>query len=433
VSIKKRLGSEWKWLYPGMGVKRWLVLLIAGLVLMSIGVSYFYIQIYRALDFSGPALPIAYQVTLQFLPHWLRGVLLVGFGVAFVALAVFRLSNSLLSAVVQPDQGRVVDIVYRQRMRKRGPKIVAIGGGTGLSALLRGLKEETDNITAVVTVADDGGSSGRLRKELGLLPPGDFRNCIAALAEAEPLMTQLFQYRFGEGLSLNGHSFGNLFIAAMVGITGDFGQAIRESSRVLAVHGRILPSTMQSVTLCAEVRQHDDQQQRIVQGESSITEAGAQIDRVYLEPDDARGYGEAVQALLEAEMIVVGPGSLYTSILPNLLVKDITGAVRASDALKVYVCNLATEAGETDGYDSARHVQAIYEHVGQDLFDITLINGQLDVHEPQNWKAEMVRPVSTGPGETWTADLVDPEQPWRHDSHKLAQAVMSIYAHHRKR
>jgi len=352
---------------------------------ISIGVSYFYVQVYRALEFTGAASPIVYTLTLQFFPHWLRGVLLLSAGLGAVAMAVYRLSGSLVSAFFEPNRESIVDVVYRRRVRRRGPKIVAIGGGTGLSALLRGLKDHTESLAAIVTVADDGGSSGRLRRELGLLPPGDFRNCIAAMAEAEPLMTQLFQYRFGEGVGLNGHSFGNLFIAAMTGVTGDFGQAIRESSKVLAVRGRILPSTMQSLTLCAELAEDAQNARRQVQGESMIPKSGAPIERVFLQPDDARGYGESVQALLEADLIVVGPGSLYTSILPNLLVRDIAAAIRASDALVVYVCNLATQVGETEHYDAAAHVQAIYNHVGPDLFDYVLVNDNLDVEKPANW------------------------------------------------
>jgi len=434
VHLRKRLGSAWKWLYPGMGVKRWLALLAAGLVLLSIGVSFFYVQIYRAFEFSGVVSPIVYNLTLQFLPHWLRGLLLVLAGLACVAVAVFRLSRSLISALLDPSKGSVVDVIYRRRMRKRGPKIVAIGGGTGLSTLLRGLKDCTDSLTAIVTVADDGGSSGRLRRELGLLPPGDFRNCIAALAEVEPLMTQLFQYRFSEGQGLNGHSFGNLFIAAMAGITGDFGQAIRMSSKVLAVRGRVLPSTMQSVTLWAELAEGKDSGgvQHQVQGESSIPKAGVPIERVFLQPDDVRGYGEAVQAILDAALIVVGPGSLYTSILPNLLVKDITAAIRASDALKIYVCNLATQAGETDGYDAADHVRALYNHVGEGLFDYVLANDNTEVPKPANWNAEMVKPTADNTYRLRTADLVDPEKPWRHDPAKLARCIMNIYAEHQR-
>ncbi len=433
--LREKIGSAWKWLYPGLGVKRWLVLLAFGLFLLSLGVSFFYVQVYRAVELPGAVSPFAYVLTLQFLPHWLRGLLLGTAGIACVAAAVLRLSKSLVSAFYQSDRESIVDVIYRRRVRQRGPTIVAIGGGTGLSTLLRGLKEWSDNLTAIVTVADDGGSSGRLRRELGLLPPGDFRNCISALAEAEPLMTLLFQYRFGEGLGLNGHSFGNLFIAAMAGVTGDFGQAIRQSSKVLAVRGRILPSTMQSVTLCAELAEDETNRngQYQIRGESRIPKVGAPIERVFLQPDDVRGYGEAVQALLDADLIVVGPGSLYTSILPNLLVKDIAAALCASDALKIYACNLATQAGETDHYDVDDHVQAIYHHVGESFFDYVLVNDNLEVNRPQNWNAEMVGSTGDEPHHLWPSDLVDPERPWRHDPSKLARSIMHIHADHQRR
>lgn len=432
--LRERIGSAWKWLYPGLGVKRWLVLLALGLLLLSLGVSFFYVEIYRAIEFPGGVSSLARAATLQFLPRWLRGLLLGAAGIGCVATAVYRLSKSLVSAFYESDRESIVDVIYRHRLRRRGPNIVALGGGTGLSTLLRGLKEGSDNLTAIVTVADDGGSSGRLRRELGLLPPGDFRSCIAALAEAEPLMTLLFQYRFGEGLGLDGHSFGNLFIAAMAGVTGDFGQAIRQSSKLLAVRGRILPSTMQAVTLCAELQDPGESRsvQHQVQGESQIPKAGAPIERVFLQPDDARGYGEAVQALLGADLIVVGPGSLYTSILPNLLVRDIAAAISASAALKIYVCNLATQAGETDGYDAADHVQAIYAHVRDNLFDYVLVNDNLEVQRPTNWNAAMVKPHAEGAYRLWSADLVDAEKPWRHDPKKLAQTLLQIYASHRK-
>ena len=434
--LRERLGSAWKWLLPGMGVKRWLILVAFGLLLLSLGVSFIYVQIYRALEFTGAASPVAYALTLQFLPHWLRGLLLGLAGVLSVGFGVYRLSRSLLSVFVAPEHGSVVDAIYRHRMRRRGPKIVAIGGGTGLSTLLRGLKERTDALTAVVTVADDGGSSGRLREELGLLPPGDFRNCMAALAEVEPLMGLLLEYRFGAGLGLGGHSFGNLFIAAMAGITGDFAQAVRMSSRVLAVRGSILPSTMERVTLCAELAQGKDADngQRQVKGESLIPKTGAPIERVFLQPDDVHGYGEAVRALLDADLIVVGPGSLYTSILPNLLVRDLAAAFRASGALKIYVCNLATQAGETDGYNALDHVQALENHLGDRLFDCILLNDNMEVRQPDNWNAEMVRPVTDEKHRFDLADVVDTHKPWRHDPGKLADSIMHIYAeHHRRR
>ncbi len=435
MDLRERLGSTLKWLYPGLGVKRWLVLLAFGLFLLSLGVSFFYVQIYRAVELPGAVSPVAFALTLQFLPHWLRGLLLGSAGLVCVAVGVLRLSKSLVSAFFQSDEESIVDVIYRRRVRRRGPNVVAIGGGTGLSTLLRGLKEWTDNLTAIVTVADDGGSSGRVREELGLLPPGDFRNCISALADAEPLMTLLFQYRFGEGLGLNGHSFGNLFIAAMAGVTGDFGQAIRQSSKVLAVRGRILPSTMQSVVLCAELAQDAEcsNGQYQVHGESHIPKAGVPIERVFLQPDDVRGYGESIEALLDADVIVVGPGSLFTSILPNLLVKDIAAALRASAALKIYVCNLATQVGETDGYDVADHVRAIDSHVGADVFDYVLVNNNLEVQRPENWTAEMVVPSVDGKYPLWPADLVDAERPWRHNPRKLARSIMSIFAGHQRR
>ena len=428
--LHEKIGTAWKWLYPGLGVKRWLVLMGLGLFLLSLGVSFFYVQIYRTVELPGSVSPLAFVATLQFLPHWLRGLLLGTGGIACVAVAVLRLSQSLVSAFRQSDRESIVDVIYRRRTRQRGPKVVAIGGGTGLPTLLRGLKQWTDNLTAIVTVADDGGSSGRLRKELGLLPPGDFRNCIAALAEAEPLMTLLFQYRFGQGIGLNGHSFGNLFIAAMAGVTGDFGQAIDQSSKVLAVRGRVLPSTMQSITLCAELAsdQTGGESVTLIRGESRIPLAGSPIERVFLQPEDVRAYGESVRALLDADVIVVGPGSLYTSILPNLLVRDIAAALSASQALKIYVCNLATQVGETDGYDVRDHVQAIYAHVGQDCCDYVLANDNMEVRTPDNWNAEMVRPTSDGAYRLWPADLVDPTTPWRHDPEKLAGSIAEIYA-----
>jgi uncharacterized cofD-like protein len=293
--------------------------------------------------------------------------------------------------------------------------------------LLRGLKRHTANVTAIVTVADDGGSSGRLRRELGVLPPGDFRNCIAALADDEALTTQLFQYRFGNGKGLNGHSFGNLFITAMAEVTGSFERAILESGRVLAIRGYVLPSTLCDVTLTADLRAEPVGLSRVA-GESSITEAGASIKRVYLEPDDAPAYPDTVRALLEADLIVAGPGSLYTSVLPNLLVPDVARAVAASRALKVYVCNVATQCGETDGYSAGDHVTALESHVGSRLFPVVLANDNLDVHFDAPSGVELV-PLGFPPDAGYrviAADLVDPARAWRHDSDKLARALLDL-------
>ncbi len=333
--------------------------------------------------------------------------------------------------------GPTVGTVSEHHHHGDGPKVVALGGGTGLSTLLRGLKTHTDHITAIVTVADDGGSSGRLREELGVLPPGDFRNCIAALADDEALMTKLFQYRFGEGMGLGGHSFGNLFIAAMTAVTGSFDRALLESSRVLAVRGRVLPSTLKSVVLCADVREEIPGQEprwRRVWGESHIPKQahGHIIERVFLQPEDPPAYPESVRAILEADLIVAGPGSLFTSVLPNLLVTDIAQAIRASQAVRVYVCNVATQRGETDGFDVHEHVQALQSHVGRDLFPLVLANNDFATSRSIGKGVSWVRPPSQedmaiGGYRVVTASLIDPERPWRHHPGKLAQHLLALY------
>jgi uncharacterized cofD-like protein len=328
-----------------------------------------------------------------------------------------------------------MDINYRQRKRKQGPKVVALGGGTGLSALLKGLKTYTDHITAIVTVADDGGSSGKLRRELGVLPPGDFRNCIAALADDEALTTQLFQYRFptphrdaDTEHTLDGHSFGNLFITAMANVTGSFEKALVESGRVLAIRGQILPSTLEDVTLCADLVDEAAAIRRVA-GESAIPEARLPIERVYLEPANVPAYPPALRAILDADLVIIGPGSLFTSVLPNLLVDEITDAIRASNALKIYVCNVATQPGETDGFDLSDHVQALERHVGSDLFAFVLANESLDPLLPANPALTQV-PQTNPPGARYqvvTADMVDKQRPWRHNPGKLAHFLIAIY------
>lgn len=411
-----------KWLYPGMRIKRWLLLMMVGLVSLSLGFSYMLVQVYRTQpfpDFVG-------SLTLQFIDRPIRGLIFMAIGVLVTVGAFWRLNESLLSAVMPNGHNNLVDIVYNHRQRKRGPKIVAIGGGTGLSTLLRGIKEYTINVTAIVTVADDGGSSGRLRRELGVLPPGDFRNCLAALADAEPLMTKLFQYRFSEGSGLDGHSFGNLFIVAMSGVTGSFEQAIRESGRVLAVRGQILPSTIENVTLCAELADEVH-----VEGESQISLSTKAIKRVYLQPEFPMAYPEAIRAILDADFIVVGPGSLYTSILPNLLVHDLASALLASNALKVYVCNVATQRGETDDFTVKDHVEALLRHLPENPFHYVLANDKVGAVLPAHWHVNQVAPseddLKLDGVEVVQADVVDPKNPLRHDPKKLAQALMRLF------
>ena len=411
-----------KWFIPGMHIKRWLLLLLLGVAVMGLGFGYFLREAYTSYTFPSEV----YYLTLQFLPRYARGALFVGMSATIILFAIWQLNRSLLSAFLRPGSDEsLVNIIYNHRYLQRGPKVVAIGGGTGLSTLLRGLKEHTGNLTAIVTVADDGGSSGRLREELGLPPPGDLRNCIAALADAEPLMTRLFQYRFSAGSGLEGHSFGNLFIAAMTDVTGNFEDAVRETSRVLAVRGQILPSTLASVSLSAVT--HDNE---AIHGESQITKRGGKIKEVFIIPKNVQANPDAIRAILEADMVVVGPGSLYTSVLPNLLVDGIRRAIEMSKTVKVYVCNVATERGETDAFAVSDHFEALYEHVHDKLFHCIVANDNI----PGNGVAaspesEPVRidSVQVNGTAVVAADVVSEENRYHHDARKLAAAVMDVY------
>lgn len=420
----------WKWFYVGLGIKRWLLLFVGGGLTLGLGAAYILASFLSSAQLD----TFAHDLAQLIIGHPLRGAFLAILGAALAASALYKLAAALNAAL--GERTNLAEILYRQHTRKQGPKIVAIGGGTGLSTLLRGLKEQTDHLTAIVTVADDGGSSGRLRRDLGVLPPGDFRQCIAALADSEPLMTSLLQYRFGEGTGLEGHSFGNLFIAAMAGVTGNFERALLESSRVLAVRGQILPSTLQNVTLCAETRNAAPPDTRLerVAGESAIPQRGARarIERVYLEPAHAPAYPGVVRAILDADLIIAGPGSLYTSVLPNLLVDDLRRALASSKARKVYVCNVATQPGETDDFSVEDHCEALEQHVGKEIFSTVIANNNFAFHLPEHSSSTLVRPRDDKhPGfEMRLTDLVDEAMPWRHDPHKLAQAIFKWYHEH---
>ena len=354
-----------RWLMPGLRVKRWFVLFAAGILMFASGWAIIVdrpsLAALDALVRRGVAF-----MTGSHLPPWLGGMVLAGLGAAAVLAAVYGAYRSVTSALV-PEE-RAGDLIVQRRRADRGPRIVALGGGTGLSTLVRGLKEYTSHVTAVVTVTDDGGSSGRLVDELGILPPGDIRNVLVALADMEPLMEQVLQHRFSRG-SLAGHSLGNLLLGALTEVLGDFEEAVRQSSRVLAVRGQVLPSTAQPVRLCAEL---DDG--TVVRGETRVSGSGRPIRRVFLEPGDARPPAAALEAVAEADLIVLGPGSLFTSVLPNLLIEPLRDAIRASGALKVYVVNVMTQPGETDGFSAADHVRAVLEHTGPGLVDVALVN-----------------------------------------------------------
>jgi uncharacterized cofD-like protein len=411
-----------RWLYPGMHLKRWLALLFIGIAILGLGAAIYIRDLYRATD--ADQIAIVYWVTGAWLEPQVRAALVGGLGALLTIIGMWGLMRSVVSPFVARGDS-VMEVLYTKRYLARGPRIVAIGGGTGLSTLLRGLKGYSANITAVVAVADDGGSSGQLRQQLGIVPPGDIRNCIAALADAEPLMTQLMQYRFPTGSGLDNHAFGNLFIAAMTAVTGDFEEAVRESNRVLAVRGQVLPVTSVPLNLSARLASG-----RHLYGQVGISTADEPIERVSIEPADVRANGEALERILEADLIVIGPGSLYSSILPNLLIDDVRDALRAAPGLTVYVCNVATQPGETDELTASQHLRALFAHVGDDLIDVVVVNRSTNARPPEGWRAQPVvvdvRNLEELPVVIVEEDVIDPANAHRHDPAKLAAAVMRL-------
>jgi len=368
--------SQWfKWLSPGLSVKRWLLISAGGVIFTALGLA-----IWIKLT------PIFYAIQIteelvgaiaNFLPNYISGPLILLFGILLIFWGQTRTVGSITEVLRPEGEEELIDVLLTHRRLHRGPKIVVIGGGTGLSTLLRGLKAYSNNITAIVTVADDGGSSGRLRREIGVLPPGDIRNCLAALASEEKLLTELFQYRFTAGDGLTGHSFGNLFLTAMSDITGDLERAIAASSDVLAVKGKVLPATLSDMRLWAELADG-----RKIEGESNITEAGGSILKIGCLPPNPPALPKALQAIIEADCIVIGPGSLYTSVIPNLLVPEIAAAIasRRKGGSKnppvpcIYVCNIMTQPGETQGYTVSDHIRAIDNACGEKLFNAVLVH-----------------------------------------------------------
>lgn len=412
-----------RWIVPGLGIKRWLLVAIVGGVLFVNGMD-------RWLTDEGTQLHVNEIVdtfVADFMPPEWLGYIFMGLGVTFIAVGIRQFLYAILDALLPERTRGIVDSLIEMRLR-RGYKIVAVGGGTGLSTLLRGLKRYTANITAVVTVSDDGGSSGRLQKELGILPPGDIRNCLVALAGDEALVTDLFRYRFETGDGLSGHSFGNLFLAAMTAVTGNFDRAVQESSRVLNIKGRVLPATLSVVRLCARLVDGT-----IVEGETNISRATRPIEKLYFDPERADPLPEILSAIRDADAVVLGPGSLYTSILPNLLVDRVAREIETSHAVKIYVCNVMTQPGETDRYTASQHVRALLQQAGARICDLAIINeeppkkladlyaqeGQLPVVADVDAVAQLgVRPVR--------ARVISETQTVRHDSEKLSEVVVRL-------
>jgi uncharacterized cofD-like protein len=443
-----------RWLTVGIGVKRWLLVSFAGLLVLALGVAHVLRQV-MAVARPGGAAGIALDLlTLQFLPYQLRGASAGAVGMALFLVGAYRLVRALVDPFALWDRDQpMVEVIYQKRFLARGPRIVAIGGGTGLSTLLRGLKEHTSNLTAVVTVADDGGSSGVLRTELGIPAVGDIRNCVVALADAEPLMGRLLQYRFpGAGpasragkpapdgvpmdpdaspeavpqAGLGGHAVGNLLLAALVQVQdGDFEQGVREMNRVLAVRGRVVPATGTAITLHARL---DDGSE--VVGQSLIARTN-RVDRVWVEPAGVRPTDDALHAIAEAEVIVIGPGSLFTSILPALVVPGVREAIAASGALVVFACNVATQPGETGGFDLADHLDALARHQAGDLPGIVLANNRFNALAPRGWLGEPVRlrwpPAAPRVPRLVLDDLVDPANAHHHSAERLAAAVIAAW------
>ncbi len=425
-----------RWLLPGIHVKRWLLLSSLGVVVALMGVWVLLggqpTHWLDTLDALLDSLLRRWLSTAQGVQvaRWGVGLVLIALGGALWWWGLRRAWRTLVNILQPRVSGRVWDVLSRYVLMAHGKRVVVIGGGTGLSTMLRGIKRYTANIVAVVTVTDDGGSSGRLRTELGILPPGDIRNCLIALADAEGAMTALLQYRFGsESGTLGGHSVGNLLIAAMTQITGDFEQAVKEISKVLAIRGRVLPSTLSHVNLRAEMEDGS-----CIEGETAIVAHPARIRRMHLKPPDPPAPPEVIEAIRQADVIVLGPGSLFTSVIPNLLVPAITDALCATDAIRIYVCNVMTQPGETEGFTASDHVRAIEAHTGKRVFDYVLVNTRMPSPEMlERYRAggqDVVIPdvdrIRAMGYKVVTGDFISESDFVRHDPVRLAEAILRL-------
>ncbi|MFW5885473.1 MAG: uridine diphosphate-N-acetylglucosamine-binding protein YvcK [Halanaerobium sp.] len=417
-----------KWFFPGLGVKRWFLVIIFAFILISVGITPLFgfdLSIYVTEQLL-IMLNNLFGQQANFVLKLTASIMILG-GVFLSYYSLLKI-RSEFNTHITPN-GEILDLLYEKRRSNRGPEIVAFGGGTGLSNLLRGLKRNSDNLTAVVTVADDGGSSGRLRDEMGILPPGDIRNCLVALADREPLMEKLFQHRFESEGGLEGHSFGNLYIAAMTEVLGDFEEAVRASSKVLAIRGKVLPATNEDIKLGAV---YHDQEEKM--GESAIPVYDKEINKVFLYPENASTTPEVRDSIKNADVIVIGPGSLYTSILPNLLVKGIAEEIKKSDALKLYICNVMTQPGETDAYTAADHAEAIVDHCGSGVFDYVVVNNRKGTAElRKKYEAEGAYPVQIDHQrlrklgfKIIEADLLKKDSYLRHDPEALAELIYDL-------
>ncbi|WP_378950385.1 uridine diphosphate-N-acetylglucosamine-binding protein YvcK [Pelosinus sp. sgz500959] len=419
-----------KWMYPGIKVKRWLLLFSLGVIVASMGIAIVFNYKYAG-NLEEAIFRMVYLTTgkYYYAVTTIVGVSVIASGLVVMTLATRQIIASVISVLIPEGSDRLIELIFQKRKLNRGPAVTVIGGGTGLSVLLRGIKSVTGNITAIVTVADDGGSSGRLREDFDMIPPGDLRNCLVALADTEPLMEKLFQHRFGGNGDLAGHNFGNLFIAAMTEVLGDVEKALKESSKVLAVRGRVLPASIQKVRLWARMTDGS-----VVEGESNIPLTQKRIDRVYLQPEDTMPVESALEAIRDADAVILGPGSLYTSILPNLLVQGVAETLRQSQAVKIYICNVMTQPGETDGYSASDHIQAIVDHVGPGIIDYVVVNTHhVTMNLQEKYASQGAYPVEVDVDaieamgiKVFKADVISETNWVRHDPLKLSRTIVSM-------
>lgn len=415
-----------KWFYPGLNVKRWLFVALLGILFLSWGLSLILesqsLRLITVLEFF-----VEYDY-LSATTIFLIGLALVIIGILFLIYGFRKILFSVINTIFPVGEEELIETIYKKRQLKRGPKIVALGGGTGLSVLLRGLKNYTSNITAIVTVTDDGGSSGRLRGDLKILPPGDIRNCILALASQESLMEKVLDYRFDEGVELEGHNLGNLLLGSLTQITGNFYNSIQEVSRILAIQGQVLPATLQSVTLGAKMSDGN-----IVLGETEIVNYDkGKIEEVFLKPENCRPIENTLKAIREADAIVLGPGSLYTSIIPNILVPEIKEEITKARCPVFYVCNIMTQSGETDGFDAEDHYKAIKSHVNKPLIDYIVLNtAKIPEIHLNRYKEKHAEPVLYDHDKLQELDLkilkapmLEKNEYLRHDSDKLGRVIL---------
>lgn len=405
-----------KWFYPGLKIKRWISLLLIGLIFILVASPYLSKDKHFALR--------------------MVSFLVIAVGIGAFSVGTVSLIKSFFEVIYPNKDKELIDIIYEKRYLSKGPKIVAFGGGTGLSTILEGLKEYTSNVAGIVTVADEGGSSGRLREEFGILPPGDIRHCLVSLAEAPQLMRDLFQYRFQEGNGIKGHSFGNLFITAMTQVAGSFQDAVEESSKVLAIRGKVVPSSLENIRLKAEYLDGS-----MKEGEDKIPKEKKPIKRIYLVPEDAKPNPLALEVIKEADIILLGPGSLFTSILPNLLLKEIGETIcRRKDIPKIYICNVMTQYGETDGFTAYEHVEALISHIGKDIMNCCLVNcGKLEHDLLLKYSQEESFPVILDIRRikernifVFENDVVSKTNHLRHDPYKTAKQIINIYNYFKK-